>query len=300
VWLSEIMLQQTTAAAVAPYFERFIARWGDVQALAAAPREDVLAAWAGLGYYARARNLHAAAQALAREGPPADEAGWRALPGVGAYTAAAIAAIAFDQPANVVDGNVERVMARLFAVEEALPGAKRRLAALAARFVSAERPGDFAQAMMDLGAMVCTPKAPACELCPWTDECEARRKGAPDSYPRRAAKAARPERHGVAFRLEQGEALFTVRRPDKGLLGGMAALPSTPWRARRWTRRSALAYAPAEAAWREIGAVRHVFTHFALTLAVWRACDAAPAIEGAWSTDAAAMPSVFRKAAALR
>ncbi|MBI1187972.1 MAG: A/G-specific adenine glycosylase [Alphaproteobacteria bacterium] len=299
VWLSEIMLQQTTVAAAGPYFERFTARWPDAAALAAAPREEVLAAWAGLGYYARARNLHAAAQTLALHGPPADETGWRALPGVGAYTAAAIAAIALDQPATVVDGNVERVMARFFAVAAPLPGAKRELHALAARFLSAERPGDFAQAMMDLGATVCTPKSPACAICPWTAACAARANGDPDAYPRRAAKAAKPERHGVAFRLERGDAIFLVRRPEKGLLGGMAALPSTPWEPDRWTRAAALAHAPAAAPWREIGAVRHVFTHFALTLEVWAGQGAAPSIAGEWSTDASALPSVFRKAAAL-
>jgi A/G-specific adenine glycosylase len=296
VWLSEIMLQQTTVAAVGPYFTRFLARWPTVAALAAAPREDVLSAWAGLGYYSRARNLHAAAQRLAEAGFPDTEAGWRALPGVGAYTAAAIAAIALDQSANVVDGNVERVISRLHAVETALPNAKPKLRALAEFLVTADRPGDWAQALMDLGATICTPKAPKCSACPWRDACAAFASGAPESYPRRAAKAKRPQRHGVAYRIERDGALWLVRRPDKGLLGGMAGLPTTEWRAKKWTRAEALKQAPVEAAWRKTGAVEHVFTHFALSLDVY-AADAAPTGEGCWG-DADALPTVFKKAAA--
>lgn len=295
VWLSEIMLQQTTVAAVAPYFARFIARWPTAQALAAAPREEVLGAWAGLGYYSRARNLHAAAQQLAAEGFPDSEAGWRALPGVGPYTAAAIAAIALEAAANVVDGNVERVMARLYAVETPLPAAKAELRALAGAFVSADRPGDWAQALMDLGATVCTPKSPKCGACPWRGACAAFAAGAPEHYPRRAAKPDRPQRYGVAWRMERDGALWLVRRPDKGLLGGMAALPTTEWRAKRWPRAEALAHAPAAADWRRAGRVRHVFTHFALTLDVYVA-DAAPRGDGWWG-DASALPTVFRKAA---
>jgi len=299
VWLSEIMLQQTTVAAAGPYFDAFLGRWPDVAALAAAPREDLLAAWAGLGYYARARNLHAAAKVLSQTAFPETEEGWRALPGVGAYTAAAIAAIAFDRPATVVDGNVERVMARFFGIETPLPGAKAEMREKAALFTSPDRPGDFAQAMMDLGATVCTPKSPRCGECPWADDCTARASGNPQSYPRRAPKATKPERHGVAFRLEREGEIFLVRRPDQGLLGGMAALPSTPWREHIWTRTEALTYAPADARWRSLGAVRHVFTHFALTLDVWAAHGAAPTMDGEWNTDARALPSVFRKAAAL-
>ncbi|MBC7767444.1 MAG: A/G-specific adenine glycosylase [Phycisphaerales bacterium] len=295
VWLSEIMLQQTTVAAVGPYFERFLARWPKVEALAAAPRDELLGAWAGLGYYSRARNLHAAAQVLAEAGMPPDEAGWRALPGVGPYTAAAVAAIAFDRPANVVDGNVERVMARLHAVETPLPDAKAALRQLAAEFVTAERPGDWAQALMDLGATVCTPKAPRCARCPWIKSCAAYATGAPEKYPRRAAKAERPRRYGAAFRIERDGAFWLVRRPDKGLLGGMAALPTTEWRAKKWPRAEALKHAPAPAAWKKIGAVDHVFTHFALTLDVY-AADAAPDGDGWWS-DANALPTVFKKAA---
>lgn len=302
VWLSEIMLQQTTTAAVAPYFAAFLARWPNVQALAAAPREDVLQAWAGLGYYSRARNLHAAAQALAAQGFPTTEAGWRALPGVGAYTAAAVAAIAYDQPANVVDGNVERVMARLFAIETPLPAAKPALRMAAARLVPDVRPGDWAQALMDLGATVCIPRAPRCGDCPIAFACAARHAGTPETYPRKVAKAARSERHGVAFVLLHQGRMLVVRRPDDGLLGGMRALPSTPWRDAPWSQAEALSFAPAEAAWRDAGAVRHVFTHFGLTLAVLAAHVADGPNEGEWidvtALENAGFPTVFAKAAA--
>jgi A/G-specific adenine glycosylase len=302
VWLSEIMLQQTTVAAVGPYFAKFIKQFPNVASLARAPREAVLEAWAGLGYYSRARNLHAAAQLLAANGFPDGEQDWRRLPGVGAYTAAAVAAIAFDQPANVVDGNVERVIARLFAVEEALPAAKPRLRALAASLAADERPGDYAQALMDLGATVCTPVAPKCLLCPWMGDCAARRSGDPGRLPRRAPKAAKPLRHGVAFRLEREKAIWLVRRPDKGLLGGMLGLPTTPWRAKPWPRAEAAAHAPAKARWERAGAVRHTFTHFALTLEIWRAAhESEPLCEGLWLERGAltALPTVFRKGAAL-
>lgn len=297
VWLSEIMLQQTTTAAVAPYFLRFLKRWPNVADLAAAPRDELLGAWAGLGYYSRARNLHAAAQRLAAEGFPADEAGWRALPGVGPYTAAAIAAIALAQPANVVDGNVERVMARLYAVETPLPAAKAELRALAGALVTADRPGDWAQALMDLGATVCTPRAPKCDVCPWTRACAARASGAPETYPRKAAKVERPQRFGAVFVLRRGDEVWCVRRPDKGLLGGMAGLPTTEWRDGAWDEASALEYAPVAAVWDKVGQVRHVFTHFALTLDVYVA-KAAPPNDGWWG-DVKALPTVFRKATAL-
>lgn len=297
VWLSEIMLQQTTVAAVGPYFAKFLARWPDAKALAAAPRDDVLEAWAGLGYYARARNLYAAAQKLAAEGAPQTEAGWRALPGVGAYTAAAIAAIAFDQPTNVVDGNVERVMARLYAVETPLPAAKAELRERAGALVTADRPGDWAQALMDLGATICSPKSPKCGACPWRGACAAFASGAPETYPRRAAKAERPERHGVAFRIMRDGKYWLVRRPDKGLLGGMAGLPTTEWRAEKWSRAEALAHAPLKAKWRRAGEVRHVFTHFALTLEIY-ATNANPT-DGGWWDSADGLPTVFKKAALL-
>lgn len=297
VWLSEIMLQQTTVAAVIPYFERFLTRWPTIAALAAAPRAEVLSAWAGLGYYARARNLHAAAQRLVAEGIPETEEGWRELPGIGAYTAAAIAAIANGQPTNVVDGNVKRVMARFYAVETPLPAAKPELKALAAKLVTADRPGDWAQALMDLGAMLCTLKSPKCDLCPWVKSCAARAMGAPETYPRRAAKVERPRRHGAAFRIKRGDQLWLVRRPDKGMLGGMAALPTTDWRAEKWSRAQALKHAPADAAWKKIGQVEHVFTHFALTLDVYES-ECAPIGDGWWG-DASALPTVFKKAALL-
>jgi A/G-specific adenine glycosylase len=298
VWLSEVMLQQTTVAAVAPYFMKFVERWPNAQALAAAARDDVLGAWAGLGYYSRARNLHAAAQVLARDGFPETEEGWRALPGVGAYTAAAIAAIALDQPANVVDGNVERVIARLRGVEKPLPEAKAALRALAGELVGEERPGDWAQALMDLGATICAPKAPKCLLCPWRAACVARASGAPERFPRRAAKVMRPQRHGAAFRIARHGLIWQVRRPDTGLLGGMAGLPTTEWRAERWTRAAALKHAPVRAAWKRVGAVRHVFTHFALTLDVY-AAEADLQGDGWWG-EAGALPTVFKKAALLR
>ena len=300
VWLSEVMLQQTTVATVGAYFARFMEAYPTVGRLAAAPREEVLRLWAGLGYYSRARNLHAAAQDLAAHGFPDTEAGWRALPGVGPYTAAAVAAIAFDRPANVVDGNVERVMARLFAVEAPLPDAKGELTALAAGFVTDDRPGDWAQALMDLGATMCTPRAPGCDRCPVAFACRAFADGSPETFPRKRAKATRPERHGVAFRLTRHGRILLVRRPDKGLLGGMAALPSTPWRTEVWTQAEAVAQAPAQVAWRSLGAVRHVFTHFALTLEVWAGEGDA---DGEWRPlDAladAGLPTVFRKAAVL-
>ena len=297
VWLSEVMLQQTTVAAVGPYFAKFLKLYPSVADLAAAPRDEVLAAWAGLGYYSRARNLHAAAQALAA-GFPQDEAGWRALPGVGAYTAAAVSAIALGQPANAVDGNIERVMARLHAVAAPLPAAKLELKALAATYVTPQRPGDWVQALMDMGATICTPKSPKCAACPLQASCAAFKTGAPETYPRKTAKKERPRRYGVAFRLEKGDQIWLVRRPDKGLLGGMAALPTTPWTEAKLN--DVLAHAPLDADWQEIGAVEHVFTHFALTLQIWRAkTRKTPKHEGWWG-DATALPTVFKKAAQLK
>jgi len=306
VWLSEVMLQQTTVAAVEPYFRAFVARWPTVTELAAAPLDEVLAAWAGLGYYARARNLHACAQILAGRGGtlPEDEDGLRALPGVGEYTAAAIAAIAFGRRSVVVDGNVLRVMARLFAHREKLPGAKPALAALAARLTPASRPGDYAQAVMDLGATLCTPRNPACDRCPWRDSCEANRLGIAAALPAREAKARRPVRRGVAFWAQRADgAVLLRRRPATGLLGGMMEIPSTPWRAEPWALDEALAAAPFAARWRKLpGEVGHVFTHFALRLTVvaGRARPAA-GIDGEWcpvdSLAQRALPSVMRKVA---
>lgn len=298
VWLSEVMLQQTTVPHATPYFLTFTRRWPTVSDLAAAPDAEVMAAWAGLGYYARARNLLACARAVASEHGgafPDTEDGLRALPGVGAYTAAAVAAIAFDRPANVVDGNVERVMARLYAVETPLPEAKPELKTLAAELVADDRPGDWAQALMDLGATVCRPKSPLCTICPLMPDCLARS----DAYPKKAPKADRPRRHGVAWLLTKGDRVAVVRRPPKGLLGGMLALPTTDWRGEPWTDAEVLALAPTHGEWKAAGEIEHVFTHFALTLRVMRAEGEAPDVEWASREGLEAMPSVFLKAARM-
>jgi A/G-specific adenine glycosylase len=275
VWLSEIMLQQTTVKAVAPYYQRFLTRWPTVSDLGAAKLEEVLKYWAGLGYYARARNLHACARyVLERHSGtfPGTEEDLLALPGIGPYTAAAIAAIAFDRPASPVDGNIERVIARLFAIEEPLPGSKPRIKALAQTLTPESRPGDFAQAMMDLGATICTPKKPACALCPWSEPCLARRRGDQDTFPRKTPKAEGKLRHGAAFVVTRTDgALLARTRPDKGLLAKMTEVPTTEW-SHRFEEETALTHAPLQAKWqRTTGVVRHVFTHFPLELAVYRA-----------------------------
>jgi A/G-specific adenine glycosylase len=299
VWLSEVMLQQTTIPHATAYFLDFTRRWPRVEDLATAPESDVMAAWAGLGYYARARNLIACARAVARERGgifPDTEDGLLALPGVGPYTAAAVAAIAFDRRANVVDGNVERVMARVFAVEAPLPEAKPELKRLAGALVRDERPGDWAQALMDLGAVICRPKAPLCDRCPVADLCTARATGRPDAYPRRSPKPERPHRHGVAYLLTRGREVALIRRPPKGLLGGMLALPTSDWGS---GAPEALNGAPAKADWRPAGQVEHVFTHFSLTLRVVRAEGEAGDLIWMEADEAAqALPSVFRKALA--
>lgn len=300
VWLSEIMLQQTTVPHATPYFLAFTRRWPTVVDLAAEDDGEVMAAWAGLGYYARARNLLACARAVASEHGdvfPDTEDALRALPGVGAYTAAAVAAIAFDRPANVVDGNVERVVSRLFAVETPLPDAKPELKTLAGGLVTEERPGDWAQALMDHGAVICRPKAPLCDRCPVSAHCAALQTGAPDRYPLKRAKADRPRRYGVAYLLTRGDEVALVRRPPKGLLGGMLALPTSEWRGSALSDAEALASAPTRADWRSAGEIEHVFTHFALTLKVLRAEGEAEAEEVVWSRDLGALPSVFLKAA---
>lgn len=295
VWLSEVMLQQTTVPHAAPYFERFTARWPTVGDLAAVEDAELMAAWAGLGYYARARNLLACARAVADQHGgvfPDNEAALLALPGVGAYTAAAVAAIAFDRPANVVDGNVERVMSRLFAVESPLPAARAELKRLAALFVSDERPGDWPQALMDLGSGVCRPKSPSCELCPLAFGCEGLKTGEPARYPLKTRKAERPHRLGHAFVLRDAAGrVGLVRRPDKGLLGGMVGLPTSDWSA-------APAFNPPVAAdWTEAGAVEHVFTHFSLTLTVHIGAGSGGDFLWAEADQAlASLPTVFRKA----
>jgi A/G-specific adenine glycosylase len=313
VWLSEIMLQQTTVAAVGPRFDRFLARFPDVTTLAAAPEAAVMEEWAGLGYYARARNLHACArQLVALGGFPRGAEALRALPGIGTYTAAAIAAIAFDEPVVPVDGNVERVVARLAAEATPLPAAKPRLAALAAGFMAdpaaRARPGDFAQALFDLGATLCTPRTPACALCPWRGGCAAQRAGIQATLPRKAPKPVRPLRHGAHFLLRDAEGQVLLRRrPPRGLLGGMLELPGTPWRDTPWAEAEALALAPlAGPAWRAVpGLARHGFTHFELEMRLFTAT--VPAIGAAaqglearpLATAEAALPTVMRKLLAL-
>lgn len=310
VWLSEVMLQQTTVAAVQPYFRAFVARWPSVEALAAAPVEEIMQAWAGLGYYARARNLHLCAKRVTewRHGHfPDEETALRQLPGIGDYTAAAIAAIAFGRHAVVMDGNVERVMARLYAVAEPLPKAKPRLKALAAVLTPHERPGDYAQAVMDLGATICTPKSPACGICPWLDSCQAHAKGIQAQLPAKLEKPERPTRRGIVFwTIAKGGAVLLRRRPPQGLLGGMMEIPSTPWRPEAWSLDEARAEAPIPANsvmgdWRILpGLVRHSFTHFHLELTLATAkTGSATAARGIWcpldDLDRQALPTLMRK-----
>lgn len=310
VWLSEIMLQQTTVATVARRWDRFVGRFPDIGTLAAAPWEDVAAAWAGLGYYARARNLHAAARQIAAAGFPPDERGWRALPGVGAYTAAAIAAIARGQPSVAVDGNVLRVMARLEAVAAPLPASRRTLAKAAATLMADEaaraRPGDAVQALFDLGAGICTPRRPACARCPLAGDCAAHAGGQQDRLPVRAPRRERPALAGAVFWVEDFSGrVWLRRRPPQGLLGGMLELPGSEWRA-GMTLAEAAGFAPVPAAWRVLGEVRHVFTHFSLLLAVLAArveVLAPPPGAGTLvpreAVLAAGLPSVMAKAARL-
>ena len=308
VWLSEVMLQQTTVAAVVPYFRRFVERWPDVHALAAASLDEVLHAWQGLGYYARARNLHACARVVAEERDgrfPDSEEGLRALPGIGVYTAAAIAAIAFSRRAAAVDGNVARVLARLFAVEDPLSGAGGRLRSLARDLVPAARPGDFAQAMMELGATLCTPRHAACGRCPWSAACAARRAGNPEAYPVRRPRKAKPVRRGVAFWMVRADGCVLLRRrPENGLLGGMMEVPSTDWREGDWTLAEARRLAPAAARWRRLpGVVRHTFTHFHLELTVLTGRCKALGSAGVWCPLSRlgdhALPTVMKKVARL-
>jgi A/G-specific adenine glycosylase len=277
VWLSEIMLQQTTVKAVGPYFTKFLARWPTVSNLGAASLDDVLRMWAGLGYYSRARNLHACAVAVMCEYGgvfPDSEDGLRELPGIGPYTAAAIAAIAFDRRTMPVDGNIERVVSRLFAVEQTLPQAKPRIKELAETLLGRSRAGDSAQALMDLGATICTPKKPACALCPLNDDCAARIRGDQEVFPRKAPKKTGAQRRGAAFVVTRGDELLVRTRPDKGLLGGMTEVPTSEWLAGH-DDKAALMQAPAikgVTRWhRKMGVVTHVFTHFPLELAVYTA-----------------------------
>jgi A/G-specific adenine glycosylase len=298
VWLAEIMLQQTTVPHAAPYFETFTTRWPTVEALAAARDEDVMQAWAGLGYYARARNLLKCAREVAALGGfPRTEAGLRALPGIGPYTAGAIAALAFGERTPAVDGNAERVFARLLAMTEAWPDAKKRIGTIVRDLVPADRPGDFAEALMDLGATVCTPKSPNCALCPLAELCCARAEGNPERYPVKPEKVALPVRHGSAYVLTRKGKVWLVRREPSGLLGGMLALPTSEWRETR-----APDAPPLDADWTEAGDVRHVFTHFSLHLKVWTAEARGKDLpDGFWAglDQVAGLPTVFSKAAAL-
>lgn len=302
VWLSEVMLQQTTVAAVIHYFERFIARWPTVEALALADDADVMAAWAGLGYYARARNLIACARVVAAGGGafPESEVELRRLPGLGAYTAAAVAAIAFGEAATVVDANVERVVARLFAIREPLPAARRAIRAQAQALTPREQAGDFAQAMMDLGAGICTPREPRCLLCPLAAHCAAYQEGRAELYPVKPAKQPKPQRRGSAWWIEHDGAVWLVQRPAKGLLGGMRALPDDGWSARS----DGTGMAPLAGPWRAGGAVQHTFTHFSLQLSLqlysgedWASLEHKA---GEWwpvdRLEAAGLPTLFAKA----
>ena len=305
IWLSEVMLQQTTVQAVKAYFALFTSRWPTVTELAKADNEDVMKSWAGLGYYARARNLKKCAEAVAFEHGgvfPDTEDGLKALRGIGDYTAAAIAAIAFNRRSAVLDGNVERVIARLHAIETPLPAAKPQMRALVAAMTPAERPGDFAQAMMDLGATICTPRRPACALCPFNADCRVLGRDDPELYPRKAAKKQKPVRLGAAFVAEnETGAIFLRKRGESGLLGGMTEVPGSAWTARIDGETSPAA-APFAADWQASGTVTHVFTHFELRLTVYRSKVAGPAVpgEGWWqpkaTLDGEALPTVMKKA----
>lgn len=300
VWLSEVMLQQTTVAAVKPYFEAFVARWPTVEALAAADEADVMAAWAGLGYYSRARNLVKCAREVATLGGfPENEEELRKLPGLGAYTAAAVAALAFGKRAVVVDANVERVVARLFAITDPLPGAKAVIRDKADAITPKECAGDFAQAMMDLGSGVCTARDPKCLLCPLEALCEGRKSGDPARFPVKAAKKAKPERLGTAWWIENEGHFWLVTRPAMGMLGGMRALPDDGWHAGG----DGSGKAPIEGEWRKAGAVRHTFTHFRLTLSVRAiAAERVPGAGEWWPIERieeAGLPTLFAKAARL-
>lgn len=304
VWLSEIMLQQTTVATVGPYFQKFVKRWPTLKDLAAASLDDVLRMWAGLGYYRRARMLHQCAQKLWGDYKgvfPVDEKALLDLPGFGPYTAAAVRAIAFDQPANVVDGNVERVMARLFAVQEPLPKAKIKLRTAAAKLVPLKRCGDYAQALMDLGATICTPRSPKCDLCPWQNACQARAAGIQETLPRRVKAQPKPVRRAVAFVLinRKGE-VFLRRRSSQGLLADMMEVPSSPWQEGAMPQLAALRdHAPMTARWEmRPGFVRHVFTHFTFEIAV-AVAQTPRACKGHWVSPenlaGEALPSVMKR-----
>jgi len=298
VWLSEIMLQQTTVPHAAPYFAAFTERWPTVEALASARDEDVMQAWAGLGYYARARNLLKCAREVAARGRfPETEAELLTLPGVGPYTAGAIASLAFGERTAAVDGNAERVFARLLAMTGDWSTAKKEIGVIARRLVPADRPGDFAEALMDLGATVCTPKRPLCALCPLSNYCGAKAEGNPERFPIKPEKVARPLRYGQGYVLQRRGKVWLVRRAPSGLLGGMIGLPTSDW-----TETKVANAPPLKADWEALGEVRHVFTHFSLRLDVFSAETKTAALpEGYWADEAelSGLPTVFAKAAAL-
>lgn len=307
IWLSEVMLQQTTVPAVKAYFVKFLTLWPTVTDLAKAPTEDVMAAWAGLGYYARARNLKKCAEVVAFEHGgifPDTEAGLKALPGIGDYTAAAIAAIAFDRPAAVMDGNIERVVTRLFTIDAPLPGSKPIIKSKVAEITPQRRPGDFAQAMMDLGASICTPKRPTCVLCPFKDHCLALKTDDPERFPVKAAKKEKPVRLGAAFvAVDMDGQILLRRRVESGLLGGMTEVPTTSWTSRQ-DGESDVSAAPFSADWQACGTITHVFTHFELRLSVFRTqVETRPSSstnnewwEPVTNLEAQALPTVMKKA----
>lgn len=293
IWLSEVMSQQTTLAHATPYWRKFLKSFPTVTDLANAERDLVLSMWAGLGYYARARNLHKCAGVVrdAHSGIfPTDEKTLLSLPGIGPYTAATIAAICADEATNIVDGNVERVIARTFAYETALPKGRKGLRELAGTLVRADRPGDYGQALMDLGATICTPKSPTCLLCPWSQFCIAHAEGKETLYPKKAKKKPTPIRHGYAYVLRCGDNILVEDRPDKGLLGGMLGLPTSDWGDKPQNHDAA----PIPRNWQNAGEVKHVFTHFELRLEVFVAEIDEP-IEGHWTDDVSGLPTVFRK-----
>ncbi len=305
IWLSEVMLQQTTVQAVKAYFAKFLDLWPTVGDLAAAETEDVMKAWAGLGYYARARNLKKCAEAVASQHGgrfPDTEEGLKALPGIGDYTAAAIAAIAFNRQSAVLDGNVERVISRLYRVETPVPAARPEMRRLVAAITPADRPGDFAQAMMDLGATICTPRRPVCALCPINADCRAFKAGDPERFPVKLAKKAKPVRYGTAYvATDAAGAVYLCKRGDKGLLGGMTEVPGTDWTADAQATQTPPFAAEAVPLWRDCGGIVHVFTHFELRLAVRHAEVARDAItaNGWWepreTLAAQALPTVMKK-----
>ncbi len=293
VWLSEVMSQQTTLVHATPYWEKFLKAFPTVSELAAAERETVLSMWAGLGYYARARNLHKCANVVSTEFGgvfPTDEKTLLTLPGIGPYTAATIAAICANEPTNIVDGNVERVISRIFACEEALPRGRKTLRNLAGTLVRDNRPGDYGQALMDLGAIICTPKSPSCKSCPWAAWCQAYNSNRMTDFPKKVKKKAVPIRYGYAYVLTSGPYFLVEQRPDEGLLGGMLGVPTSEWGRKPQDHSGA----PLKRNWELCGSVEHIFSHFRLRLDVFTA-ELKQRCDGDWARDTGGLPSVFAK-----